>query len=245
MSFKAGTLLYEGKAKKIFSVQDRDDCLWLEFKNSLTAFNAQKKGQFSGKGQINRDIASAIFRYLQNQGIHTHWVADVGDIYMVCRKVEIVPLEVVIRNRLAGSTAKKFNIEEGLLLDRPLLEFYYKNDELGDPFISDEQALILGFVKNQKILDQIKKVALAINQQLLNFFAKIGIDLVDFKMEFGLTGQGEILLADEISPDSCRLWDAKTQEKLDKDRFRRDLGKVEDSYLEVLNRIKNVWGDKI
>lgn len=239
MSYQKGELLYEGKAKKVFTVVGNPDLVWLEYKDSLTAFNAQKKGAFSGKGQLNRNIASAIFNYLKKHDIQSHWVADIGDHEMVCRKLEMIPLEVVVRNRIAGSLAKKFGLEEGRELPQPLLELYYKNDTLQDPFLSDDQALTLNFVESQDVLDECKRQALLVNTGLREMFGAAGIDVIDFKIEFGRTSQHQIMLADEISPDSCRLWDQKTGEKLDKDRFRRDLGKVEESYQEVWERLQN------
>lgn len=238
-----GDKLYEGKAKCIYSIPGQSDLLWVEYKDSLTAFNAQKKGTFQAKGQLNRNISSRIFQYMKEQGIDNHWLENVGTEDMICRKVTIIPLEVVVRNRLAGSTAKKFAIEEGKILERPLVEFYFKNDELGDPFLSDDQALMLKAAKSRDELDELRAQALRCNLSLLKFFGELGIELVDFKLEFGFDKNNRILLADEISPDCCRLWDKKTGEKLDKDRFRRDLGKVEESYLDVWNRIKARWGE--
>lgn len=236
-AYQKSEMLYEGKAKKIFKIQGHPQCYWVEFKDSLTAFNAEKKGSFLGKGQINRDIASLIFQWLGRRGVAHHWLQDEGDYEMVVKKVTIIPLEVVVRNWLAGSTAKKFQIPEGEKLEKPLVEFYYKRDELGDPFINDEQALMLKAAKDQATLDQLKNVSLAVNSYLMELFAKAGIQLVDFKLEFGVDDDGQILLADEITPDSCRLWDVKTKEKLDKDRFRRDLGQIKESYQEVLQRL--------
>lgn len=233
------TLLYEGKAKKIFAIPGETNQVRLEYKDSLTAFNALKKGSFEKKGEINRDMASLIFQHLKTDGIESHWVRDEGTAAMVVKKLSIIPLEVVVRNILAGSTAKKFGIEEGRKLPKPLVEFYYKDDALQDPFISDDQIVTLGFAE-EKDLPVLKKKALAINQSLMELFAKMKIDLVDFKIEFGKTAGGEILLGDEITPDCCRLWDQETKEKMDKDRFRRDLGSVGESYLEVLNRLKKV-----
>lgn len=238
--FKKDGLLYEGKAKKIYSVVNRDDLVWMEFKDNLTAFNAQKKGSFDGKGTINRELASLIFSYLKEQSIPNHWIEDMGDREMLCQKVDVIPLEVVVRNRLAGSTAKKFHMKEGTTLEKTLVEFYYKNDELNDPFVSDEQALMLKAVKDPSHLQILKNKAIDVNTHLKNLFAQTGIELIDFKLELGLTPSGEILLADEITPDSCRLWDMKTGEKLDKDRFRRDLGYVKESYLNVLSRLKKM-----
>jgi phosphoribosylaminoimidazole-succinocarboxamide synthase len=239
MSYVRGELLYEGKAKRVYSVQNETHFVWLEYKNSLTAFNALKKGEFQGKGQLNRNIASILFRELKKKEINSHWVSDIGDHDMVCKKLEMVPLEVVVRNVVAGSLAKKFGIEEGTPLREPLVELYYKHDALQDPFISDDQALLLKFIESQAALEVLKTQALKINQVLKDVFKKIDIDLVDFKIEFGREKNGNFILADEISPDSCRLWDTRTGEKLDKDRFRRDLGKVEESYQEVWTRLSH------
>lgn len=236
-----GELLYEGKAKKIYSSPGRPEHVLVEYKDSLTAFNAQKKGEFAAKGELNRDIAALIFRYLGKNGVAHHWVENVGARAMLCRKVTIIPLEVVVRNRLAGSTAKKFNLDEGTPLEKTLIEFYFKSDSLGDPFISDEQALMLKTVKRKEELEELRLAAAKINGLLKDFFLKAGMELIDFKIEFGRTDKGELLLADEITPDCCRLWDTKTGEKMDKDRFRRDLGKVAESYMEVWNRLKSKW----
>lgn len=238
MSYKKGEMLYEGKAKKIYEILAEPNLVWVEFKNSLTAFNAQKKGSFEGKGRLNCLIATEIFRYLEKKGIAHHLVESPSDTEMVCQKVKIIPLEVVVRNVMAGSTAKKFGLEEGLEMSKPLVEFYYKKDELGDPFVSDDQALFLKAASSQEELEELKSMALLVNAALKELFSDIGIRLVDFKLEFGRNSKGDLLLADEISPDSCRLWDLKSGEKLDKDRFRRDLGRVEESYTEVWNRLK-------
>ena len=237
MSWQKGELLYEGKAKKIFEVAGHGDHVWIEYKDSLTAFNGEKKAEMKNKGVINRQIASLIFSYLKNHGVPSHHIDDVGDDGMIAQKVEVIPLEVVVRNTLAGSTAKKFGIEEGTPLESALVEFFYKRDDLGDPFISDEQALMLKIAEQAELQD-LKFKALQINQLLLSLFAKAGIQLVDFKLEFGRCPKGEMILADEISPDSCRLWDEKTGEKMDKDRFRRDLGDVIGSYEEVYKRLE-------
>lgn len=230
-------LLYEGKAKKIYALAGEENKVRVEYKDSLTAFNALKKGSFQEKGCINRDIASLIFRYLAKNNIPSHWISDEGLDSMIVEKLKIIPLEVVVRNILAGSTAKKLGIEEGKVLAKPLVEFYYKNDELQDPFLSDDQALMLEIVSEQDIKN-IKESALKINAALKDLFHKIQINLVDFKIEFGRNTSGKIVLADEITPDCCRLWDQNTNEKLDKDRFRRDLGNVRESYLDVLSRLK-------
>jgi len=233
-----GELLYEGKAKKMFAVLGRPQEVWVEYKDSLTAFNAQKTGSFTGKGAINAQITALLYQRLKESGIPTHIIENINDHEMICEKLSIIPLEVVTRNRLAGSTAKKLGKEEGTPLRAPLVEFYYKDDALGDPFISDDQAMVMGAVENRQDLEVLKTKALAINKVLRAEFEKAGMELVDFKLEFGRNGKGEIVLADEVSPDTCRLWDLKTGERLDKDRFRRDLGKVEESYQEVLTRLK-------
>lgn len=230
------TLLYEGKAKKVFE-WDASSYL-LEFKDSLTAFNALKKGSFEDKGRINRDIAALIFEYFLKNSIKSHYKGKHGDAGMLVDKVKIIPLEVVVRNILAGSTAKKLGIAEGLILKKPLVEFYFKNDELQDPFMSDDQILMMDILSEKEIAE-VKVAALKVNLALKSLFAKTGIKLVDFKIEFGKNEKGEILLADEITPDCCRLWDEKSGEKMDKDRFRRDLGNIRESYEEVLKRLQN------
>ena len=237
MTYELGELLYEGKAKKIFSVRDHDNLIWQEFKDSFTAFNGEKKATMEGKGQINRQIASLIFKKLKSEGVESHFVADQGEIHMVTTRLEMIDLEVVVRNVLAGSTAKKFAIKEGTALESPLVEFYYKKDELNDPFISDDQALMLKTVRKSEDLQVLKDKALKVNSVIQKMFADAGIRLVDFKLEFGYDKNSNILLGDEISPDSCRLWDMETNEKMDKDRFRRDLGQVLEKYQEVLDRL--------
>mgnify|MGYP001028962386 CR=1 FL=1 len=237
MKYKKGNLLYEGKAKKIFEVEGHPELLWQEFKNSLTAFNGVKKGEFDVKGSVNRDICATIYKYLGTHGIASHMVENIDNNVMITQKLKMVPLEVVVRNRVAGSLKKKLNLPEGQAIEPSLVEFYYKNDELNDPFISDDHILMLKLLdKNQ--IESLKKTALAVNTHLKDFFRKIDIDLIDFKIEFGQKPNGELMLADEISPDSCRLWDMKTKEKLDKDRFRYDLGDVKTGYVEIANRIQ-------
>lgn len=239
MNYSKGELLYEGKAKRIFLVKEDPNLLWQEFKNSLTAFNGVKKGEFDVKGSLNRDISEKIFNYLKDKDIPSHMVSCVDKNVMITKKLKMIPVEVVARNIVAGSLKKKFNLEEGMEINPTLVEFYFKNDELNDPFISDDQILMLKILTPTQI-DEIKKMALNVNKHLKPFFAKAGIDLVDFKIEVGLDSSGKIMLADEISPDSCRLWDSKTKEKLDKDRFRYDLGDVKTGYMEIFNRLKNV-----
>ena len=241
---KKGDLLYEGKGKKIYQVLGQDDQVILFFKDDLTAHQGRKKGSFSGKGEICRNISSLIFRYLKKNEIPGHWIQDLNSRESLCFKTKIFPLEVVIRNRLAGSTAKHLGFEEGHLIKEPLLEFYYKKDELNDPFINEEQILKLHLISESSFLSQIKKQAFLINQKLLAFFSKSNLDLIDFKMEFGLF-QNQLLLADDISPDSCRIWDSQTAYRLDKDRFRRDWGDVEKSYKIIETKLYEVWGEKI
>ena len=243
------SLLYEGKAKKIFEIKEDKNLVFIEFKDNLTGFNSKKKGEFPKKGTLNRNISSFIFRYLKEEGLSTHWVKDYGENSFICHKVEIIPLEIVIRNRLAGSTAKRLKLKEGHPLSTPLFEIYYKKDELDDPFINEDQALFLGAIQSREDLLKIKKEALLINEKLKLFFKLIQIELIDFKIEFGRVLKEQVqpntfLLSDEISPDSSRLWDFKTGEKLDKDRFRYNLGRVKESYEEVYQRIKNQWGKK-
>jgi phosphoribosylaminoimidazole-succinocarboxamide synthase len=240
MEKRKGELLYEGKAKKMYAVVDRPDEIWVEYKDSLTAFNAQKKSSFGGKGAINARITTLLYRRLSERGVENHLVDEVGDHELICRRVEVIPLEVVTRNRLAGSTAKKLGLQEGTELKKPLVEFYYKDDALGDPFVSDDQALVMNAVSSQSELDVLKTKALQVNQVLRGIFSGVGIELIDFKLEFGRTSDGKIILADEITPDTCRLWDVKSGEKLDKDRFRRDLGRIEESYQEVLGRLEGM-----
>ncbi len=237
MSYAKGDLLYEGKAKKIYQVKDNDQLVWQEFKDSFTAFNGEKKATLEGKGKINCAIATHIFKNLAAQNIPTHFVETPSPIDMVTTKLDMIALEVVVRNVLAGSTAKKFAIAEGTALEKPLVEFYYKKDELNDPFISDDQALMLKTVRDPKDIQVLKDRALQVNTVIQSLFEAADIRLVDFKLEFGYAADGEILLGDEISPDSCRLWDKSTNEKMDKDRFRRDLGQVLEKYQDVLNRL--------
>lgn len=242
MKFTKGDLLYEGKAKRIFSVKEDGAFLWQEFKNSLTAFNGVKKGEFDIKGGINRNISTAIFKFLKNKGLSSHFIDTLDDNVMITKKLTMIPLEVVVRNKVAGSLKKKFDMPEGEVIDPPLLEFYFKNDALNDPFMGDDHVLMLKILNKDQILE-VKKFALMVNGYLKEFFKKVEIDLVDFKIELGFDSDKKIVLADEISPDSCRLWDLKTGEKLDKDRFRFDLGDVKSGYVQIDERIKKIWGD--
>ncbi len=228
-------LLYEGKGKRLFKCED-DNLLISEFKDDLTAFNAQKKGNEKGKGALNCKISTELFRLLEKNGIKTHLVDTISDHEQLVKKVDIIPIEVVVRNIATGSLTKRLGIKEGTVLPFSLVEFYYKDDELGDPLLNDEHCLILDLA-NESELEELKRVGREINSILKTFFIKIGLKLVDFKVEFGKDKNGNILLSDEISPDSCRFWDAKTNEKLDKDRFRQGLGDVKVAYEEVLKRI--------
>jgi len=227
-------LLYEGKAKKVYTTE-QEDVLIVDYKDDATAFNGIKKGTIVGKGAINNRMTNFLFKRLESQGVPTHFIEELSDRETAVKKVEIVPLEVIIRNVAAGSFSKKLAIEEGTKLKCPTLEFSYKDDELGDPFINSYYALGLGLATQEEI-DKITEYAFKVNEVLINYFKSIEIELIDFKIEFGRY-KGQIILADEISPDTCRLWDLNTREKLDKDRFRRDMGNVEDAYNEVFKRL--------
>jgi phosphoribosylaminoimidazole-succinocarboxamide synthase len=227
-------MLYEGKAKKVFRT-DNEDVYIVDYKDDATAFNGLKKGTIVGKGVINNRMSNHIFQILEKEGVPTHFVEELSDRETAVKRVEIVPLEVIVRNVSAGSFAKKLGMEEGIKLKCPTLEFSYKNDDLGDPMINDYYALAIGIATREEI-DRITEITFKVNEVLCKYFAECGIELIDFKIEFGRY-KGDVILADEISPDTCRLWDIKTREKLDKDRFRRDLGNVEDAYQEVLKRI--------
>lgn len=240
MNVRKGSMLYEGKAKRIFEIQGEKELLLQEFKDSLTALNGQKKGSFTDKGVLNRDMTSLIFQFLRKQGIANHWVQDVEKNEMVTEKLQIIPLEVVVRNRAAGSLAKRFKWDEGKELPFTLIELYFKSDDLGDPFINDEHVEALGLCTRAE-LSKLKELAKTINGHLKTFFLEAGLELVDFKLEFGKNSKGEIKLGDEITPDSCRLWDRKTGEKMDKDRFRRDLGNIQQTYEEVCRRLTQAW----
>lgn len=227
-------LLYEGKAKKVYATEDPDVVI-VDYKDDATAFNGEKKGTIVGKGAINNRMTNHVFKLIGERGIPTHLVEELSDRETAVKKVEIVPLEVIVRNVAAGSFSKRMGVEEGRELLCPILEFSYKNDDLGDPFINDDYALALGLATQEEI-DKIKDYTRTVNQVMKDYFLSLGLKLIDFKIEFGRF-HGEILLADEVSPDTCRLWDVKTNEKLDKDRFRRDLGNVEEAYEEVFKRL--------
>ena len=227
--------LYEGKAKKVFATDDPNLYI-VDYKDDATAFNGQKKGQIAGKGVINNVMSNHMFQLLEQQGVPTHFVEQLSDRETLVKKVSIVPLEVIIRNISAGSFAKRYGVREGIVFKAPTIEFYYKNDDLGDPLINDYHALALELATQEEI-DEIKAMAFKVNEVMKEYFDHLNVTLVDFKLEFGKTPDGKIILADEISPDTCRLWDKTTGEKLDKDRFRRDLGGVEEAYQEIMRRV--------
>ena len=227
-------LLYEGKAKKVYTTEN-PDVLIVDYKDDATAFNGVKKGTIVGKGVVNNRMTNHIFKMLEEKGIPTHFIEELSDRETAVKKVDIVPLEVIVRKVAAGSFSKKLGIEEGFRLLSPTLEFSYKNDELGDPMINDYYAVAIGAATREEI-DKITELVFKINEILVDYFKSIKVDLIDFKVEFGRY-KGQIILADEISPDTCRFWDSETHEKLDKDRFRRDLGHVEEAYEEIYRRI--------
>ena len=227
--------LYEGKAKKVFATEN-PELVIVSYKDDATAFNGLKKGTIVGKGVINNQMSNRLMQRLEKVGIPTHFVEELNERDTVVKKVSIVPLEVIIRNISAGSFAKRYGVDEGIVFDEPTIEFSYKNDDLGDPLLNDYHALALKLATKEEI-ETIKKYAFGVNEQLKLFWNECGVTLVDFKLEFGKLSDGTIVLADEISPDTCRLWDSKTGEKLDKDRFRRDLGGVEDAYQEIMKRL--------
>ncbi|MGX8796108.1 phosphoribosylaminoimidazolesuccinocarboxamide synthase [Fusibacter sp. JL298sf-3] len=228
-------MLYEGKAKRVYKTED-SQVFWIEYKDDATAFNGEKKGTIEDKGVVNNKMSALLFKMLEEAGIPTHFVELINDREQLVKAVEILPLEVIVRNVAAGSLAKRLGLEEGTPMASTVLEFCYKNDDLGDPMINDSHILAMGFADAEQ-LEQIKTYALKINDVLKTFFLERGLKLIDFKIEFG-THKGAVILADEISPDTCRLWDAETDRKMDKDRFRRDLGDVEAVYQEVLNRLE-------
>ncbi len=230
-----GKLLYEGKAKKIFET-DNPEVLLVSYKDDATAFNGVKKGTIEGKGLINNKVTNYMMRLLEKSQIPTHYIEEISDRETLVKKVSIIPLEVIIRNVSAGSFAKNYGVEEGIIFDEPTIEFSYKNDKLGDPLINSYHAIALKLATKEEI-ETIKKYAFKINEEMNKFFISINVKLIDFKLEFGKLEDGTIVLADEISPDTCRFWDATTNEKLDKDRFRRDLGNVEGAYKEMMKRI--------
>ena len=226
--------LYEGKAKKVFATND-PDCLIVDYKDDATAFNGVKRGQIAGKGVVNNKMSNYLMGLLEKEGVETHFVKELSERRTLVKNVKIVPIEVIMRNIVAGSLSKRTGLEEGAIPAMPVFEMYYKSDELGDPMINSDHALAFGWATEEE-LKQIYDTAHKINAILKEFFAGVGVDLVDFKLEFGRY-KGRIILADEISPNTCRFWDSKTKEKLDKDRFRRDMGGVEDAYMEMMRRI--------
>ncbi len=237
-----GSLIYEGKGKRVYQNNLNPDEVIIFFKDDLTAFQGRKKDFFLGKGKICNLISSSIFSYLSTESISHHWLQILSGTESLCKKVKMIPLEVVIRNFLAGSTAKKFQIKEGTPLKEPLLEYYYKKDSLDDPFVSKEQIQTLSLIDDFSLLPMIEREAYLINQCLTKFFSEAGFRLIDFKMEFGIDKNNKLFLADDISPDSARIWEKDSNYFFDKDRFRRGLGKVKEGYQEIEKRIINKWG---
>jgi phosphoribosylaminoimidazole-succinocarboxamide synthase len=231
---KKGDMLYEGKAKKIFLTEKEDEVIQY-FKDDATAFNAEKRGTILEKGIVNNKISTRLFQELANEGIPSHFIQQINDREMLARRVNIILVEVVVRNRATGSIIKRLGLEEGMFIDPPLVEFFYKDDSLGDPLITEDHIRLLKLATPLQVAE-LRNQALKINEVLLPFFQKRGMMLVDFKLEFGLWN-GQIILADEISPDTCRFWDIQTGERMDKDRFRKDLGRIEETYQEVLKRV--------
>ena len=229
------TQLYEGKAKKVFATNDPQYVI-VSYKDDATAFNGEKKGTIVGKGAINNQMSNMLMQMLEKHGVPTHFVEQLSERETVVKKVTIVPLEVIVRNISAGSFAKRYGVKEGIVFDQPTFEFSYKNDDLGDPLLNTSHALALKLATAEEI-DTIRTMALKVNNLLKDYFAKLNVTLVDFKLEFGRLADGTIVLADEISPDTCRFWDSTTGEKLDKDRFRRDMGGVEEAYQEMMRRL--------
>lgn len=227
--------LYEGKAKKVFATEKADEVI-VSYKDDATALDGLKKGTIVGKGAINNRMTNFFMQMLEKEGVPTHFVEELNDRETVVKKVSIVPLEVIIRNISAGSFAKRYGVEEGIVFSEPTIEFSYKNDDLHDPLINSYHALALGLASKEEIA-RIKELAFKVNDVLKAYFLKLNVKLVDFKLEFGRLTDGTVVLADEISPDTCRFWDADTNEKLDKDRFRRDMGGVEDAYNEMMRRV--------
>ncbi len=238
MSKEKKEMIYEGKAKKVYSTDNADEII-VYYKDDATAFNGEKKGSIKDKGVMNNEITTLLFKMLEKNGVKTHFIEKLSDREQLCQKVKIFPLEVIVRNLIAGSMAKRLGIEEGTVPPNTIFEICYKNDEYGDPLINDHHAVALKLATYDE-LKHIYEVTSKVNNLLKEALDKIGITLVDFKVEFGKNSKGEILLADEITPDTCRFWDKATGKKLDKDRFRRDLGSIEEAYIEVLNRLNNM-----
>ncbi len=235
MELNKKDFIYEGKAKRLYTTDDPDIVI-VEYKDSFTAFNGVKKATMAGKGQLNNKISSKLFGYLKSKGIESHFVEQIDDIHQAVKRVSIVPLEVIVRNITTGSLCKRLGVKEGMKLPRPLVEFSYKNDELGDPLILEDHAILFGWATEEEIA-KIKEISLKVNSVLTEYFAEKNIVLVDFKLEFGKDSKGNLMLADEISPDTCRFWDSSTGDRLDKDRFRKDLGDVLGAYEEIWKRI--------
>ncbi|MEI0579369.1 phosphoribosylaminoimidazolesuccinocarboxamide synthase [Brachyspira pilosicoli] len=238
MSKEKKEMIYEGKAKKVYSTDNADEII-VYYKDDATAFNGEKKGSIKDKGVMNNEITTLLFKMLEKNGVKTHFIEKLSDREQLCQRVKIFPLEVIVRNLIAGSMAKRLGIEEGTVPPNTIFEICYKNDEYGDPLINDHHAVALKLATYDE-LKYIYEVTSKVNNLLKEALDKIGITLVDFKVEFGKNSKGEILLADEITPDTCRFWDKATGKKLDKDRFRRDLGSIEEAYIEVLNRLNNM-----
>ncbi|WP_295295115.1 phosphoribosylaminoimidazolesuccinocarboxamide synthase [uncultured Brachyspira sp.] len=238
MSKEKKEMIYEGKAKKVYSTDNADEII-VYYKDDATAFNGEKKGSIKDKGVMNNEITTLLFKMLEKNGVKTHFIEKISDREQLCQRVQIFPLEVIVRNLIAGSMAKRLGIEEGTVPPNTIFEICYKNDEYGDPLINDHHAVALKLATYDE-LKYIYEVTSKVNNLLKEALDKIGITLVDFKVEFGKNSKGEILLADEITPDTCRFWDKATGKKLDKDRFRRDLGSIEEAYIEVLNRLNNM-----
>lgn len=235
--FTKKEMLYEGKAKRLYATDDPSQTI-IEYKDSFTAFNGEKRAEMSGKGRLNNLISSEIFAYLAENDVPLHFIERIDELQQLAVKVKILPIEVVVRNITTGSICKRLGVEEGKTLPRPLIEFYYKDDALGDPIITEDHALLFGWATQEDIFE-IKKITLRVNDLLKDLFASINVVLVDFKLEFGLDNTGKLLLADEVSPDTCRFWDASTGDRLDKDRFRKDLGNVLGAYEEIWKRLSN------
>ncbi len=229
--------LYEGKAKKVYETDD-PEVLIVSYKDDATAFNGLKKGSITGKGVINNQMSNLLMQGLEKKGVPTHYIEELSERETAVKRVKILPLEVIIRNISAGSFSKRYGVEEGIVFDNPTIEFSYKNDDLGDPLLNDDHAIALKLCTREE-LETVKKYAFIVNDFLKDVWKTCGVTLVDFKIEFGKTSDGTIVLADEISPDTCRLWDSETGKKLDKDRFRRDLGNVEEAYTEVMDRLRS------
>ncbi|GAE37624.1 phosphoribosylaminoimidazolesuccinocarboxamide synthase [Halalkalibacter akibai] len=230
-----GILLYEGKAKQIFETNQADE-LWISYKDDATAFNGEKKETLAGKARLNNEITSLIFDYLKENGVQSHFLKKLSETEQLVKKVDIIPLEVVVRNVIAGSLSKRLGMEEGTVLSQPIVEFYYKDDALGDPLVTEDHIAILQ-IASAEDLAILREKGLEVNKHLINLFDNLNVRLIDFKLEFGRTAEGTILLADEISPDTCRLWDKETNQRFDKDLFRRNIGSLQEGYQEILSRL--------